>query len=102
KQPPVRPPIVAAQPDPNQRNRNWDNDRPVDRRSGGGSRWTTRPQNLIPWHEARQRHQRHHHHRDWWRSHYTRFCLFGTGYYFWDAGYWYPAHGYDLTYNTYP
>lgn len=101
RQPAVRPAVVAVQPE--QHTRNWDNDRPRDRRNNiGGNHWTTRPPNLIPWREACQRHQRNHHHRDWWRSHYTRFCLFGTGYYFWDAGYWYPAYGYDVAYNTYP
>ena len=37
-----------------------------------------------------------HHDRHWWRSHYnTTFVLFGGGYYYWDAGYWYPAYGYN-------
>jgi hypothetical protein len=54
------------------------------------------------WEEARRRHHQHHHHdRQWWISHYTRFALCGTGYFFWDAGYWYPAYGYDPVYNTY-
>lgn len=43
-----------------------------------------------------------HHNRGWWRSHFnTTFVLFGGGYYYWDAGYWYPAYGYDPYYNTY-
>lgn len=53
------------------------------------------------WAEACRRHGRHHHHRDWWRRHYTRFALFGAGYYFWDGGYWFPAYGYDPVYNVY-
>ena len=53
------------------------------------------------WAEACRRHRRDHHDRHWWTSHYTRFVLFGGGYYFWDAGYWYPAYGYDAAYNTY-
>ncbi len=57
--------------------------------------------NNNSWQNARRRHHRQHRHRDWWRSHYTRFALFGTGYYFWDSGYWYPAYGYDPAYNTY-
>jgi hypothetical protein len=46
-------------------------------------------------------HGRHDH--NWWRRHYghTRFVLFGGGYYYWDAGYWYPAYGYSPIYNTY-
>ena len=44
---------------------------------------------------------RHHHHRDWWRNHYTRFVLFGGGYYYWNSGFWYPAYGYDPYFNSY-
>ncbi|MDQ6623552.1 MAG: peptidoglycan-binding protein [Verrucomicrobiota bacterium] len=39
--------------------------------------------------------------RAYWTSHYDRFALFGGGYYYWDSGYWYPAYGYDPTFNTY-
>ncbi len=60
-----------------------------------------RSNNNNSWEEARRRNHRSHHHRDWWRSRYTRFALFGTGYYFWDNGYWFPAYGYDSAYNTY-
>jgi len=63
--------------------------------------WRNRNSNDNSWQHARRRHHRQHRHRDWWRSHYTRFALFGTGYYFWDAGYWFPAYGYDPAYNTY-
>jgi hypothetical protein len=35
------------------------------------------------------------HDRNWYHSHYTRVELIGGGYYFWNAGYWYPAWGYD-------
>jgi hypothetical protein len=62
--------------------------------------WRNR-NNDNSWQNARRRHHRQHRHRDWWRSHYTRFALFGAGYYFWDAGYWYPAYGYDPAYNSY-
>ncbi|MBA2743539.1 MAG: peptidoglycan-binding protein, partial [Chthoniobacterales bacterium] len=44
---------------------------------------------------------RTHHHRDWWRNHYTRFVLFCGGYYYWDAGFWFPAYGYDPYFSTY-
>ena len=37
----------------------------------------------------------------WWRSNYSRFALFGGGYYYWDSGYWYPAYGYDPYFSTY-
>jgi len=35
------------------------------------------------------------HNRHWWRDHYTRIILVGGGWWYWDAGYWYPAWGYD-------
>lgn len=42
------------------------------------------------------------HDQGWWRSHHTRISLFAGGYYFWNAGYWYPAWGYDDAYSYYP
>lgn len=57
--------------------------------------------NNNSWEEARRRHRHNHHDRGWWRSRYSRFALFGSGYYFWDSGYWYPAYGYDARYNSY-
>lgn len=44
---------------------------------------------------------RNQHDRDWWCRHYTRIVFINSGYYFWNAGYWYPAFGYDLAYNNY-
>lgn len=57
--------------------------------------------NNNSWADARHRHHREHHDRNWWRSRYSRFALFGSGFYFWDGGYWFPAYGYDPSYNTY-
>ena len=51
--------------------------------------------------EARRYHRRDRRDRSWWHSHYTRFAIFGGGYYYWDRGYWYPAYGYDPAYSTY-
>ena len=51
--------------------------------------------------EARRYQLRERRDRDWWRSRYNRFALFGGGYYYWDRGYWYPAYGYDTRYSTY-
>ena len=70
-------------------------------RNFNNSNWPNRTSNNNNWEEARWRYHREHHQRDWWRSHFTRFALFGSGYYFWDNGYWYPAYGYDPAYNTY-
>jgi Putative peptidoglycan binding domain len=34
------------------------------------------------------------HDRDWWRSHYNRIVFVNGGWYYWNAGYWFPAWGY--------
>ena len=34
------------------------------------------------------------HDRGWWRSHYNRIVFVNGGWYFWNAGYWFPAWGY--------
>jgi len=39
------------------------------------------------------------HDRDWWRRHFRTIVLVLGGYYCWDAGYWYPAWGYDPSYS---
>ena len=49
--------------------------------------------------QAARRDRHESHDRDWWRLHFSRIALFGGGYYYWDAGYWYPAWGYDPTYS---
>jgi hypothetical protein len=47
----------------------------------------------------RYRHERHA--CDWWKQHYIAIVLVGGGYYYHDAGYWYPAWGYDPNYERY-
>jgi hypothetical protein len=42
------------------------------------------------------------HDRDWWRHHHTRIILIGGGWYFWNAGFWFPAWGYDPGAAYYP
>jgi len=42
------------------------------------------------------------HNRDWWHNHYSRITLVGGGWWYWNAGYWYPAWGYDSSYSYYP
>jgi len=41
------------------------------------------------------------HDRGWWRSHFDRIVLVNGGWYYWDAGYWFPAWGY-APYAYYP
>jgi hypothetical protein len=33
--------------------------------------------------------------RSWWNSHYNRIVFAYGGWYYWNAGWWYPAWGYD-------
>lgn len=42
------------------------------------------------------------HDRAWWSSRYTTLSLIAGGWYYWDAGYWYPAWGYDEAAAYYP
>ena len=42
------------------------------------------------------------HDQGWWRSNYNNLSLIGGGWYYWDAGYWYPAWGYDTAAAYYP
>lgn len=39
------------------------------------------------------------HDRGWWRSHYNNIIFVSGGWYLWNAGYWYPAWGYDSGYS---
>ena len=41
----------------------------------------------------RCRHERHD--RNWWKQHFTTIVFVSTAYYYLEAGYWYPALGYD-------
>ncbi len=41
------------------------------------------------------------HDQNWYRSHYNRIELIAGGYYFFNAGYWYPAWGYQPTAQYY-
>lgn len=45
------------------------------------------------------RHERHD--RVWWKQRYTVIVLVSGGYYYWEAGYWCPAWGYDPNYEYY-
>jgi Putative peptidoglycan binding domain len=46
-------------------------------------------------------HRHHHHNRDWWRHRCDVFVLVGGGFWAWDAGWWYPAWGYNPVYSAY-
>lgn len=57
--------------------------------------------NRSSYFDALRRHRHEWHNRDWWRRHCNTIVFVGGGYYFLDAGYWYPAWGYDPNYNYY-
>ena len=42
------------------------------------------------------------HDQGWWHNHYNRIVLISGGWYFWNAGYWAPAWGYDTHAAYYP
>jgi Putative peptidoglycan binding domain len=42
------------------------------------------------------------HDQGWWHSHHDNIVLIGGGWYYWNAGYWYPAWGYDTAAAYYP
>ena len=49
--------------------------------------------------KARTTHARHD--RVWWAEHFRTIMFGGTGYYYLDGGYWYPAFGFDPAYDSY-
>jgi hypothetical protein len=42
------------------------------------------------------------HDRVWWTTNHQHVVLIGGGWYYWNAGYWYPAWGYDHSAAYYP
>ena len=60
------------------------------------------PVNVRPSYADALRQYRHERHdRIWWKRHFTTIVLVAGGYYYWNAGYWFPAWGYDPVYQYY-
>jgi len=57
--------------------------------------------NEVSFNVARSRIVRERHDRNWWHQHYSRITFYGGGYWYWNAGWWYPAWGYSPYYNNY-
>jgi len=57
--------------------------------------------NEVTFNVARSRFVRERHDRNWWHRHYNRIVFYGGGYWYWNAGWWYPAWGYSPYYNNY-
>ena len=55
----------------------------------GSDRWQG------PQYEVYRTYRPERHDRGWYHSRYQRVELIGGGYYYWNAGYWYPAWGYS-------
>ena len=60
-------------------------------------------QNWVgPQYEVFRTYQPQWHDRSYWSSRYATISLIAGGWYFWNAGYWYPAWGYDDSAAYYP
>jgi hypothetical protein len=51
--------------------------------------------------DALKRHRHERHDRNWWNRHCRNIVFVNWGYYYLDAGYWYPAYGYNPSYDYY-
>jgi len=51
---------------------------------------------------AFRNYHREFHNRDWWHHNYTNVVFVSGGWWAWNAGYWFPAWGYDSAYSYYP
>jgi hypothetical protein len=117
----VRPPqvnrqVTTAQPNTaatNNASRTWRNRGNTGTHRNTSNDWRTNTANTNVAKERAQRRvwsgnsrrnanwNRTRHDRHWYTSRYNRFARFGNGYYYWDAGFWYPAYGYDPYFSTY-
>jgi len=74
----------------------------LDRQSAARLRdWRGKGDSVVAACTKHNDHRQHHHNRDWWRHHCNVIVLVGWGYWGWDAGWWYPAWGYNPLYSTY-
>jgi hypothetical protein len=56
---------------------------------------------VRPYREVFHDYHRVYRDRGWYADHYDHLAIVGGGYYYWDAGYWYPAWGYDPAFVGY-
>jgi len=82
--------------------------KPADNNPGNGNtivnnvgRGQTGKDNHDHYADAMRRYRHERHDCDWWKQNYIVIVLVGGGYYYRDAGYWYPAWGYDPNYERY-
>ena len=60
-----------------------------------------RNNNRQSYFEALKRFRHERHDCNWWKRRCRTIVFVNTGYYYLDAGYWYPAYGYDPAYDYY-
>jgi hypothetical protein len=66
------------------------------------ARWNRQTgRNRFSYSDALRRCRREWHDCNWWKRHFTTIVFVNSGYYYLDAGYWYPAWGYDPLNNYY-
>src|SRR5207253_949899 len=75
--------------------------RPSNRQSGNVVNAKPIKQVTLSFSDAQRRYRHERHDRVWWKHHFTRIVFVSGGYYYWDAGYWFPAWGYDPLYDSY-
>ena len=59
------------------------------------------PASVMSYTTALEKCQRERHPHVWWTQHYPVIVYSVGGYYYFDAGYWYPAFGYSPNYESY-
>jgi hypothetical protein len=69
--------------------------------TGTAARMRAPNDNRLSYIDAIQRQRHEWHDCAWWKRHFTTIVFVSGGYYYWDAGYWWPAWGYNPLYNYY-
>jgi hypothetical protein len=67
----------------------------------GQARSGQKQNNPVSYAAASRRTVHEMHDHNWWRQHFRVIVFAIGGFYYWDSGYWYPAWGYDPSYNNY-
>jgi hypothetical protein len=78
-----------------------DQSRRHDKTSAAGATVQAANNSRLTYADALRRYRHERHDRDWWRRHFTTVVFVTGGFYYWDAGYWFPAWGYSPAYDNY-
>ncbi len=77
------------------------NKRGFNNRAGNFQRGVHANYRVRPYRDVFHNYRAVRHDRGWYTGRYDRVVVVGGGYYYWDAGYWYPAWGYDPAFSFY-